>query len=121
MRTDYGDWLLERMRVAAIGRNELARRAGVNATTITHATRHGRIPTAATIVALARALNADPGEALEVAGLIRLSDLPADVTLELRGLSRRLWQLSGDQRRRVLAQWSLLLDLVSPVADEGSR
>jgi len=109
------------MRVATIGRNELGRRSGIDAATITRITRHGHIPTAATIVALARALNADPGEALEVAGLIRLSDLPADVTLELRGLSRRLWQLSADQRRRVLAQWSLLLDLVSPAADEGSR
>jgi transcriptional regulator with XRE-family HTH domain len=105
-------WLTEQMRNRRLGRNALARRSGVSNATITRIVRYNHIPSPDIIFVLADFFGADRDTVLEIAGLVQLSDLPADLPAEIRDLARRLYRLSPADRQGILRYFDQALQLV---------
>ena len=105
-------WLTEQMEERRLGRNELARESGISETSITRILRHDHIPSPGLIRHLAAFFRADPDTVMEIAGLVRLSDLPVDVPPDVRDLARRLYRLDPRDREEIVRQFDGILRLV---------
>jgi transcriptional regulator with XRE-family HTH domain len=95
-----------------LGRNELAERSGLGRTTLTRIMRHGHVPAPAQLRRLAAFFGADPDTVMEIAGVVRLSDLPAELPPDVRDLARRLYRLDPADRDAILRQFDGILQLV---------
>ncbi len=115
------NWLRTQMRQHDITHNELARRSGVPGATITRIVRSGHVPRPATLHTLADFFGVERNKVLELAGVVRLPDLPADVPPDLRDLIRRLARLAPADRRVALDQIEGLLGLIETIrGDQGA-
>jgi transcriptional regulator with XRE-family HTH domain len=112
MTTPLAQWLAEQMAEQRLGRNELSRQSGISEASLTRILRYGHTPNPNLIRRLAAFFRADPDTVMELAGLVRLSDLPPDVPPDVRDLARRLYRLDPDDREDVLRQFDGLLRLV---------
>ena len=112
MTTPLAAWLAEQMAERRLGRNELARESSISETSITRILRHDHIPNPGLIRRLAAFFRADPDTVMEIAGLVRLSDLPAEVPPDVRDLARRLYRLDPRDREEILRQFDGILRLV---------
>ena len=110
--SDLAHWLRDQMRARRIGRNALARLTGVSAGTISRITLYDYVPGVPILHALADCFGADRDMVLELAGVLRGSDLPDELPFELRDLARRLYRLGPEDRQAVLRQFGALLQLV---------
>lgn len=108
-------WLRTQMHARELSHNELARRSGVPGATITRIVRGGHVPRPATLHTLADFFGVERNQVLELAGVMRLPDLPADVPPDLRDLIRRLDRLSPADRRVALDQIEGLLGLIESI------
>jgi transcriptional regulator with XRE-family HTH domain len=106
------DWLAAQMEERNIGRNELARRAGVAAGTVSRIMLYGHVPKADTVCKIADVFGADRDTVLEIAGIVELSDLPLDVPPEVRDLARRLYRLPTEERLAIIRHFDGILQLV---------
>ena len=112
MAGDLAGWLKGQMQARRIGRNELVRLSGVAAGTISRITLQNYVPGVEILHKLADFFGVDRETVLELAGVIQLSDLPADLPPELRDLARRLYRLVPDERQAILRSFDAILQLV---------
>jgi plasmid maintenance system antidote protein VapI len=112
MASRLSQWLSEQMRDRSLGRNALARRSGVSEATLTRIIRYDHVPGPDMIFTLADFFGADRDTVLEIAGLVQLSDLPAEMPAEIRDLARRLYRLPPADRQAILRHFDQTLKLV---------
>lgn len=105
-------WLTAQMEQRRLGRNALSRATGVGPATLTRILRYDHVPSPEMLFTLADYFGADRDTVLELAGLVKLSDLPAEMPAELRDLARRLYRLTPRHRQAVLNQIDGILKLV---------
>ncbi len=95
-----------------VGRNRLSREAGVAAGTVSRILLYDHIPGPDTMCALADYFHVDRDTALELAGIVQLSDLPKDLPPEVRDLTRRLYRLPPADRTAIMRQFDGILRLL---------
>lgn len=105
-------WLQDQMRTRRIGRNALARLTGIAAGTISRITLHNYVPGVPILHRLADGFGVERTTVLELAGVVRGSELPDELLDALRSLARRLNRLAPQDRQAVLRQFAALLQLV---------
>lgn len=105
----FAAWLSEKMRGREMSQSELARRSHVSQATISLIITTGHIPSADIVRSLAEALEADVDSALEAAGIVNRSDVPADVPRETRELLRRIYRLRPELTETAMQQIETLL------------
>lgn len=110
--SDFAHWLQGQMQARRIGRNELVRLTGVSAGTISRITLQNYVPGVQILHQLADFFGADRATVLELAGVLRGSDLPGELPFELRDLVRRLYRLGPEDRQALQRQFAALLQLV---------
>ncbi len=109
---DLARWLKSRMAERNLGRNELVRASGLSAGTISRITVLNYVPGVETLNRLADFFGADRETLLEIAGVVRLTDLEGDLPFEVRDLTRRLFRLDARSREAILRQFDAILKLV---------
>ncbi len=109
---DLARWLKSRMAERNLGRNELVRASGLSAGTISRITVLNYVPGVETLNRLADFFGADRETLLEIAGVVRLTDLEGDLPFEVRDLARRLFRLDARSREAILRQFDGILKLV---------
>lgn len=100
-------WLDGHMRARKLNQHRLAAQTGIASGTIWRIW-HGHIPQPRFLVTLADFFGEDFGTVLEIAGLVRLADLPA----EIRNMLRPLFSLPEKERNAILRQFEGVLDLL---------
>lgn len=100
-------WLDGHMRARKLNLHQLATQTGIASSTLWRI-RHGHIPQPRLIMTLADFFGEDFGTVAEIAGLVRLADLPAEV----RSMLRPLFSLPEKERNAILRQFGRLLDLL---------
>ena len=111
-------WLRDRLRERNLSQRQLAAQTGIATGTIS-TTLHGHIPRPSLFVILAPFFGESAGTVLELAGLLELADLPAELPAEIRNMLHRLYRLP---RRKLLATWLLVAQYGSDTrADQFNR
>ena len=112
MASRLAEWVEAQMRARNLSRNELSRQSGVAVGTLTRLLRYDHVPGPDILGRLADTFGADRDTVLELAGLVRLSDLPDELPPEVRDLARRLYRLDSRDRQAILDQFDGILKLV---------
>jgi transcriptional regulator with XRE-family HTH domain len=103
------EWLRQQMVERQISRDALAAATGVASGTISRIRVNDHVPGVGSIIALAEFFGDNPDSVLELAGVLRLGDMPEDIPLELRDLLRRYFKLDAEIRVGMLQQWMSLM------------
>ena len=117
-QTPLAAWLRAQLDARHLSQRQLALAAGLATGTIS-AVMHGRVPKSTLVRKLANYFGAYEATVMELAGLVTLSDLPAEMPVELRDLVRRLYRLDEAERQIILTQVNQLIDLLQ--RDAGAR
>lgn len=105
----FAKWLQLKLLQHNWSQAELARRSHVSEATISRVLLRGNIPGPDIVKAIADALGESTDLALELAGIVRLNDIPTDVTTEQRELFRELAKLAPEERKLVLEQLGTMI------------
>lgn len=100
-------WLDGRMRAHNLNQHRLAAQTGIASSTLWRI-RHGHIPQPRLIMTLADFFGEDFGTVAEIAGLVRLAELP----VEVRNMLRPWYCLPEKERNAILRQFAGVLDLL---------
>lgn len=104
-------WLRDRLRERGLSQQQLAAQAEIAAGMIARIER-GHVPSPKVLVKLADFFGEDLGTLLEIAGVLRLADLPEERRAELKNMTSRLCRLPARDRGTILQQIGALLDLI---------
>ncbi len=104
-------WLKDRLRERGLSQQQLAAQAEIAIDTLARIER-GHVPGPKVLVKLADFFGEDLGTLLEIAGVLHLTQLPAEQRAELKSLSGRLFRLPKPARKTILRQFGALLHLV---------
>jgi transcriptional regulator with XRE-family HTH domain len=102
------EWLKTKMKQGNCSQRQVAKATGISTGSMS-AIVHGHVPSPDIIKSLARYFGDDPDTVLEIAGIVKLSDMPREATATERDILRRLRRLEPHEQTVIVSQIDGLL------------
>ena len=106
-------WLRMQLLRNNLSQRQFAEVSGLSTGLISNILSGRSIPKVGTVRQLAHFFEADEVTVLEIAGLLTMQDLPAELDAETKEMIRRLNRLEQDERRVILTQVNQIIDLLT--------